>query len=229
MTPLPEVTKLVKGWFMVLLPSKEEVETLLKHNWEMAGIPIILRRWTPIFDAAQIKTGKEPIWVRLSRLPFELWSLAFVRLFGNHIGEFIDADYSFKQTRDMAMARILVLIDLREGLAEDLCLDTNYGSFTQMLDYEGVPFRCHRCHSTDHLLAQCNKIFSGKWKQGSRKDALKEEVEPIKKEKGVSEAPDSYLSTLTHTQKATYMIPRSVQIQAAVGGGINRDDSNPDG
>lgn len=46
------------------------------------------------------------------------------------MGEFIDADYSFKHTRDMAMARILVLLDLREALAEDVCLDTKYGQIT---------------------------------------------------------------------------------------------------
>ena len=68
------------------------------------------------------------------------------------MGEYIDADYSYKHTREMMMARILVLLDLREGLASDVCLDTKYGKVTQILEYEGVPFRCHRCHSDEHLV-----------------------------------------------------------------------------
>ena len=66
----PEVTKLMKDWFMFLLPSKKEAETLLTSTWEMAGVPIVLQRWSPIFDAAQAKAGKEPIWVKLLGLPF---------------------------------------------------------------------------------------------------------------------------------------------------------------
>lgn len=42
LSPLSEVTKLVKCWFMVLLPSKKEADTILKRNWEMVGVPIIL-------------------------------------------------------------------------------------------------------------------------------------------------------------------------------------------
>lgn len=87
----------------------------------------------------------------------------------------------------MAMAHIMVLLNLREGLTEDICLATKYGMLTQILDYEGVPFRCHRCHLADHLVAQCDKVFSGKWRPGNRTDFIREEVEPIKKAKGVSE------------------------------------------
>ena len=131
----------------------------------MAGVPIVLRRWSPIFDASQAKTGKEPIWVKLSRMAFELCTLTFFRLLRYHMGENIDVDYSYKHPKEMAMARILVLLDLREGPSPDVCLDTKYGKMTQILDYEGVPFHCHRCHSMEHLVAQCDRSFIGKWRQ----------------------------------------------------------------
>lgn len=47
----PEVSRLAKGWFIFLLYSKVEVDTLLEGMWEMAGVPIVLRKWSPIFDA----------------------------------------------------------------------------------------------------------------------------------------------------------------------------------
>lgn len=52
------------------------------------------------------------------------------------------------------MAHILVLLDLWEGLSLEICLNTVLGEVVQELDYEGVPFYCHWCHSTDHLVAQ---------------------------------------------------------------------------
>lgn len=226
-SPLPMVTKLVRGWFLVLLESKQEADTLLQKNWTMAGVPIILRRWTPLFDASQMKLGKEPIWVRLLGLPYELWTPTFFRLFEDYIGEFMDADYSYKHTRDMAMARILVLIDLREGFIEDICLSTKYGEITQTLDYEGVPFRCHRCHSTKHLLAQCDKPFTGRWRKDSSQESHRETEEPIKKAKGVSAAHVPFPTSLVQRQMGAGMIPRSIQIQSTAGRnfeGVDRRD-----
>ena len=93
----------------------------------MAGVPIILQCWAPIFDASHIKTRKEPIWVRLPGFPFELWTPAFFHLLGDHMGEFIDAYYSFKTKGEIVVAHLLVLLDLREGLASDVCLNTKFG------------------------------------------------------------------------------------------------------
>lgn len=96
----------------------------------------------------------------------------------------MDADFSFKITRDMVLARILVLLDLREGLALKICLTADYGNITQIMDYEGVPFRCHICHFADHLVAKCERPFQGmRWTDG-RKEWVREEDLKFKKAKG---------------------------------------------
>ena len=108
----------------------------------------------------------------------------FFSLLRNHTGEFVDADYSYKLTREMAVVCILVLLDLREGLALEVCLNMEYGDVNQILDYEGVPFHCHRCHSVAHLVAQCDRPFSGKLWTTGRKEWVREEVITTKKSKG---------------------------------------------
>ena len=42
----------------------------------------------------------------------------------------------------MGIYRISVLLDLKECLVEDLHLIAREKSFKQMIDYEGIPFRC---------------------------------------------------------------------------------------
>jgi len=54
----PIISKLAKGWFMFLLSMKEEVDVLVKGSWEMAGVPIVLRKWTPIFDVGHARVEK---------------------------------------------------------------------------------------------------------------------------------------------------------------------------
>ena len=50
------------------------------------------------------------------------------------MGEFIDDDYSFRTTNEMAMARILVLLDLRVGLGSEIELESRFWVFKQILD-----------------------------------------------------------------------------------------------
>ena len=98
------------------------------------------------------------------------------------------------------MACILVLLDLWEGLAPEVCLNTKYGDVNHILDYKGIPFLCHRCHSMDHLVAQCDHPFSGNsWIVG-RKERVREEGISTKKKQGFLLALD-LLSPLQHKHK----------------------------
>jgi hypothetical protein len=72
----------------------------------------------------------------------------------------------------MSVARILVRLDLRPGLLKDLTIETVSGSFIQPLDYEGIPFRCHRCHIYGHGVAECKFPFKGKLWGSTGEDLL---------------------------------------------------------
>lgn len=49
------------------------------------------------------------------------------KMLGDHLGKFVDADYSYKIIGEMDVAHILVLLDLWEGLALDIYLNMVYG------------------------------------------------------------------------------------------------------
>lgn len=180
---LSEVSKLMKGWFVFLMASKEDVDQMVSGRWEMVGVPIVFCKWSLIFDVAQAKAKKEPIWVKLLGLPIHLKNLSFFKMLGNHLGEYVDVDFSFKTTREMAVAQVLVLLDLREGIAPKICLTADYGDVIQILDYEGVPFRYHRCRFVDHLVADFDQPFHGfRWTNGMKEGTWEEDAN-IKKQK----------------------------------------------
>lgn len=60
----------------------------------------------------------------------------------------------------MTMARILVHLDTREGLEEKITLHWRHFSHRKNLDYEGVPFRCRRCHKDGDLYKDCPLLSS---------------------------------------------------------------------
>ena len=79
----------------------------------MFGIPIILKRWNPLFYASQEKMVFEPIWVQLPNILLQFWTYEQFRPIGNYLGEFIDANMSFKEIGAMKVSCILVNLDVR--------------------------------------------------------------------------------------------------------------------
>jgi hypothetical protein len=77
-----------------------------------------------------------------TRPPPHLWSEIFFKAIGNFLEEYITTYIGFIASGEMAVARILVSLNIREGLREFLNLTDLGCTRVQILDYEGVPFRC---------------------------------------------------------------------------------------
>jgi hypothetical protein len=77
------------------------------------------------------------------------------REIGNSIGLYYDADHSFTTSGYMGMARILVGIKLSDGLIKNITITHKGTYFNQALDYEGIPFKCGRCHTYGHITRDC--------------------------------------------------------------------------
>ena len=88
-----------------------------------------------------------------------LWNENRFAEIGNYLGEYICADLSFLETGKYLVAKILVKIDTCMGLSSEITVQSKDGDFVQILDYVGVPFRCHRCHTYGHLMAKCSLPF----------------------------------------------------------------------
>ena len=85
--------------------------------------------------------------------------MEFFKLIGNAIGTFLEADLAFLENGICCLGKVLVLLDLRNGLTEDIAIQKGETIFSQPLDYVGLPFRCNRCHHYGHLLAHCHLPF----------------------------------------------------------------------
>ena len=67
----------------------------------------------------------------------------------------MDADMTYEETEQRKVARILVNLNVREGLGEEMDLTWGDYTYAQKLDYENIPFRCRRCHQYGHLIKNC--------------------------------------------------------------------------
>lgn len=116
---------------------------------------VLFKKWSPLFDAIHEKMDVFPVWVRAPGLPSFLWVESVFRAIGNRLGTFLEADMPFLQIQNREMAWILVSLNRIGGLAEKINLQYKDYVFEQILDYEYLPFRCHRCHVYGHLAKEC--------------------------------------------------------------------------
>jgi len=98
-------------------------------------------------------------------IPPFLWFDSVFRAIGNHLGRFLEVGMSFLQTRDKGITRIVVSLNPQEGLAEEINLKYKDFTYTHMLDYEHLPFRCHQCHKYGHLARECSSGFRRRRRQ----------------------------------------------------------------
>jgi hypothetical protein len=153
----PKVQTLAKGWFMLKFMKKEEVEWVLKSPWHLDSAPILLKKWSLLFDASREREDELLIWARLLVLPVELWTKEGFRLLGNTMGTFLDTDMSFLETKKMLVAQILVFLNIKKG--QVINLNWRGNSLVHKLDYEGIMFKCRRCHKHGHVAKECELPF----------------------------------------------------------------------
>jgi len=184
---VPEVDMLLRGWFAVELKSEADMRLLLNKIWHWNRTPMLLKPWHPLFDASRERVDKIPVWVRLPGLPLHFWGPDHFNRIGDILGTFLEADLSYKETHMKQVARILVELNIREGLPASMILDWGPTPITQLLDYENLPFRCRRCHTYGHPVADCHlplRTLNG-GKRKARKMAAegdsgdKESTEPL--------------------------------------------------
>jgi len=175
----PVVDLLTRGWFAVTFTKEEDLEKILNKSWSLDHSPVLLKKWHPMFDASIERVDLIPIWVRMPALPLQYWNELQLRGIGNMLGTVLDVDLSFLKTHMKQVARVLVSINIREGLAETINLKWGPDVITQILDYENVPFRCRRCHAYGHPISEC-KIPERNYAGGRKKQAKNDQpFEPV--------------------------------------------------
>jgi hypothetical protein len=154
--PPPKINQLSRGWFMLTFSEHSHAYSVLQKIWFIDSSPILLKLRNPTLNVDNERLDSIPIWVQLPGLSSHLWNKKCFQAIGNHLGYFITTDTGFLETGEMVVARILVLLNLREGLKEFLNLTDLGITRVQILAYEGIPFRCKRCHEYRHIIKDCN-------------------------------------------------------------------------
>ena len=152
-----QIYPVARGFFIVKFDSTDDRNAILSHvfAWKVR-YPLMAKPWFKDFDPSTESFNKVPLWVRLPNLPLHLWVDSVLEAVGEAIGDFLMVDNASSNVYRTTYARILVEVDTSKGLPASICLASPFGDWNQCLDYEGIPFRCRKCHKTGHLATSCS-------------------------------------------------------------------------
>jgi hypothetical protein len=75
-------------------------------------------------------------------------------------------DIYFSNSGKMYVAQILVSLNIIKGLSDTVELSWEGKNFSHSLDYEGIPFKFHRCHKHGHMATDCHVPMKRRPTQG---------------------------------------------------------------
>jgi hypothetical protein len=137
----PEIVYLTKGWMGFICNTPEDVSLLLNKFWVLGRSSLMLKRWRIAFDPETEHFQHRHLWVLLSGLSLHFWNEGAFKAIGNTLGHFIALDSSTFSNPSRKIGRILVEIDIHEGLPKVLDIDWRGRHYKQRLDYQGIPFQ----------------------------------------------------------------------------------------
>ncbi|KAK1325155.1 hypothetical protein QJS10_CPA01g00001 [Acorus calamus] len=123
--------------------------------WSFAGNVLRLKKWDQTFDPAVAFPELVPVWLRLHRLTYDLFSPDLLLSIGNGIGRPLRIDeYSLSRKR-LSYARVCVEINPRDPPIYELDVITTGGIQTVEIEYENLPVPCSVCNSAGHPTVAC--------------------------------------------------------------------------
>jgi hypothetical protein len=150
---LPDMYFHDDGYFILRFKSMEDRDSVLMNGpYTIRGMPMILKKWKPGFDMKKDMLRTLPIWIKLPKLPLELWGEGLDKI-GSALGTPLMTDECTANKFRVSYARILVEVDITQRLVDEIPIKFKGGTLKQLVEYEWKPVFCEKCQKFGHNCA----------------------------------------------------------------------------
>ncbi|KAL2224003.1 UNVERIFIED_CONTAM: hypothetical protein Sindi_3039700 [Sesamum indicum] len=161
-----EVTATNNGFFFFQFQTIIAMEDIIEGGpWLFQGQPIVLQKWEPGMVLRKLKHTQVPVWIKLRRLPMELWTEEGLSTVASGVGKPLYPDAITRACTRLDFARVCVMLDITSQLPKHIIIMTPDEEGGEMpckvdVEYEWVPPKFTGCMSLGHSIKDCslNKI-----------------------------------------------------------------------
>ena len=140
------------GFYSVCFSLKEDMDTVLeKGPWFIGGHFLSIRRREPFFKPSTVNVYLLAVWVRLHKLPMELYETEVLKQIGTSIGKVLRIDTHTAMEARGRYARLCIQVDIKKPIIDTILI----GKFEQPVIYEGIHELCFSGGRIGHKRVSC--------------------------------------------------------------------------
>lgn len=134
-----KIVDMADGFYLVHFAKEEDYNiTLFEGPWMIADQYLIVQRWHPFFLQNVEAVSKVAIWLRIPKLPLELYKPQFLWRIGSRLGTTLKVDRLTSIHSRGKYALICVEVDLAKPLASHIVIRGH----KLLIEYEGLHLIC---------------------------------------------------------------------------------------
>lgn len=147
-----KIIDMPRGFFVVQFSKDEDyTHALFEGPWMIADHYIVVQRWRRNFLRSVRVETRMAVWIRIPKLPLELYNEKFLKRLGSRLGVLLKIDNLTTFHHRGQFARISIEIDLAKPVVPQVVVRGE----TLKLEYEGLHTICFHCGIYGHRENVC--------------------------------------------------------------------------
>lgn len=129
---------------------------LRRGMWNIADVPMVISKWSPVTEAAQPEIKSIPMWVILKNVPHQMFSWKGLGFLASSVGTPKRLHPDTETCKSFEDAKIFVEADLMKELPKSFRFKSDKGIDAVIeFKYPWLPVRCTTCSKWGHLAEVC--------------------------------------------------------------------------
>ncbi|XP_020868126.1 uncharacterized protein LOC110224871 [Arabidopsis lyrata subsp. lyrata] len=128
---------------------------LKRGMWNIAEVPMVVSKWSPITERDQPEEKSIPLWVYLKQVPLNMYSWEGLSFITSAVGIPVRLHPETAACSNFDVAKVFVRADLSKELPKKICFSKNGTDFWVDFSYPWLPPRCTICDKWGHLETRC--------------------------------------------------------------------------
>lgn len=131
--------------------------------WNIAGVPMVVSKWTPRTEKEKQEEESIPMWVRLKRVPLHMFSWEALSFISSAVWFPVRLHPETIACTNFEVAKVFVNVDVSKALPKEINFSKDGKEFVIEFSYPWLPSICNHCDKWGHLEKLC--VLKGKNKE----------------------------------------------------------------
>lgn len=138
-----------------VLNQADKNRILRRGMWNLAGVPVVITKWSPVVEKEKPPTQSIPMWVHVKGVPLKMFSWPGISYVTSPLGVPGRLHPDIAQCLNLEVAKVFVNVDLTKDLPKKLNFNVQGEEVMVEYSYPWLPKKCEKCAKWGHTGKIC--------------------------------------------------------------------------